>query len=107
MYIYIYSLGGYDDQNLFEDYEYGWRSIFNQKTPLVCYKKGSDEIVGVNWTFVECKDDQFFENISAIVKSQANCVMKNVKLFRINLISEMFFFLPSNLILFHRAKVQQ
>lgn len=32
-----------------------------QKTPIVCYKDGSDEIVGLNFTYVTHKDDHFVE----------------------------------------------
>lgn len=32
-----------------------------QKTPIVCYKEGSDEIIGLNFTFVTHKDDHFVE----------------------------------------------
>lgn len=53
------ALEGYNDNDFFDDFLYGWRSIFAQKTPLVCYREESDEIVGVNFTFVTHKDDQF------------------------------------------------
>lgn len=33
--------------------------------PLVCYKEGSDEIIGANFTFVTHKDDHFVENFIA------------------------------------------
>lgn len=33
--------------------------------PLVCYREGSDEIIGANFTFVTHKDDHFVEHFSA------------------------------------------
>lgn len=49
--------------NHIEDYEYGWYQMIAQKTPIVCYRAGSDEIVEVNWTFVSTKNDQLYEKI--------------------------------------------
>lgn len=35
--------------------------MVEQKVPLVCFKEGSDEIVGINMLFVINKDDHFME----------------------------------------------
>lgn len=61
--------GGYKDNNHYEDYLYAWRSILAQKMPIVCYREGSDEIVGVNWIFITHKDDKFFEIMAAKVSN--------------------------------------
>ena len=57
------ALGGYNDMEHFKDYKRGWTAILAQKMPLVCYKEGSDEIVGLNWNFVVHKDDRFTEKL--------------------------------------------
>lgn len=41
------------------DYVLGWRSILAQKTVLVCFKSDSDDIVGVNFNFVNSEEDNF------------------------------------------------
>lgn len=61
------ALGGYEDIDHFEDYMHAWRSIIVQKMPLVCYREGSAEIVGINWNFVTHKDDHFAEKFYANV----------------------------------------
>lgn len=60
----IISLGGCNDFEFFEDCCSAWKSILAQKMPLVCYKEGSDEIVGISWVFVTHTDDQFVEKVS-------------------------------------------
>lgn len=47
----------------FEDYKLAWRPFIEQKVPLICYKAGSDEIVGVNMIFVLHKDDDYLKKI--------------------------------------------
>lgn len=53
--------GASKDLQHYEDYLLAWKSIMAQKTPIVCYKDGSDEIIGLNFTFVTHKDDHFVE----------------------------------------------
>lgn len=48
--------------------QFYWSPAIKQKMVLVCYKSGSDEIVGLNMNFVMCKDDRFFEEIQKQVK---------------------------------------
>ncbi|KAG4078556.1 hypothetical protein HA402_002670 [Bradysia odoriphaga] len=57
-----FALNGSNDDQHRADYTLGWRSILAQKTVLVCFKAGSDEIVGINFNFVNSKEDNFFEN---------------------------------------------
>lgn len=40
-----------------------WQAIVDQNAALVCFKEGSDEIVGINMNFVSLKDDHFMEEI--------------------------------------------
>ncbi|XP_062564730.1 uncharacterized protein LOC134227318 [Armigeres subalbatus] len=35
-----------------------WRELVKHRVALVCYREGSDEIAGLNMTFVSCKDDK-------------------------------------------------
>lgn len=39
------------------------KQFLHRKCILVCYKEGSDEIVGLNWNFVVHKDDQYVEKL--------------------------------------------
>lgn len=48
---------------LFEDYKTAWNVMIEQKTPLVCLKTGSDDIVGVQMNFVINKNDHFMEKL--------------------------------------------
>lgn len=47
--------------------------MIEQKVPLVCFKEGSDDIVGVNMVFVIKKDDDFigksYERVSCLTFS--------------------------------------
>lgn len=72
-------LGGYNDWNLFEDYKFGWDAVVAQKTPIVCYREGSDEIVGVNWTLVNTKDDTLFAEMAENVSSKCSIIYKLMK----------------------------
>lgn len=53
-----------------------WEPIIKQRMALVCYKTGSEEIVGLNMNFVASKGEHFFENIQERLVSE-----KNVRLF--------------------------
>lgn len=55
------ALGGGTDPVHFEDYKLTWVEMVKQRTPLVCFKAGSDDIIGVNMIFVMSKDDHFME----------------------------------------------
>ncbi|XP_037048195.1 uncharacterized protein LOC119082720 isoform X2 [Bradysia coprophila] len=57
-----FALNGSNDEQHRADYTLGWRSVLAQKTVLVCFKAGSDEIVGVNFNFVNSQEDNFFKN---------------------------------------------
>lgn len=52
--------GSVNEQHI-ADYSLGWRSILPQKTVLVCFKADSDEIVGVNFNFVNSEEADFFK----------------------------------------------
>lgn len=47
--------GGGKQLNHLEDYRTAWRPMVEQKVPLVCFKEGCDEIVGINMLFVWTK----------------------------------------------------
>lgn len=64
---------GYKDIDHYEDFAYAWRSILAQKMPLVCYREGSDEIVGESWIFISNKEDKFAE------KHHANVCFERVR----------------------------
>lgn len=50
-----------DSKEALEDFHFIWRSVLSQKVALVCFREGSDEIVGVNMNCVLEKDDHFME----------------------------------------------
>lgn len=62
-----------------------WEPVIQQKMGLVCYKTGSDEIVGVNMNFVACKDDHFYDDMQRHVMN----LMKRYK--RRFIFSKIFF----------------
>lgn len=53
--------GSAGDLAHFGDYKFCWDPIVAQRTALVCFKAGSDEIVGANMLFVSSKDDHFMK----------------------------------------------
>lgn len=82
-----FSTDGSADPNLINDYIFALKPIFDQKMPLVCYRTGSDEIVGLNWTFVECKGDnfakQFYPNVKKAEPAQIiYFVIQNLQLMK-------------------------
>lgn len=58
---YYISLGASTDPDFIADNKLALRSILQQKCALACFREGSEEIVGVNMTYVCSKDDQFFK----------------------------------------------
>ncbi|XP_031636532.1 uncharacterized protein LOC116349302 [Contarinia nasturtii] len=55
-----------------------WRTVIEQKTVLVCFKEGLNEIVGISMNYVTCKDDHFYESICRQNKSENNNRMYDV-----------------------------
>lgn len=47
-----------DDPEALEEQKNFWRNHFKSKTTLVCFKEGSDEIVGVNLTAIVLEEDK-------------------------------------------------
>lgn len=68
---------GASDPDHIEDYKFIWKSMIAQKTPLVCFKSGSDEIVGLNMIFVSNKDDHFMERVRKQVSEKFFCEQFN------------------------------
>lgn len=50
----------YEDEDNTDRFKAIWRSIIKQKTVLVCFKEGSDEIVGITMNCILCKGDYTF-----------------------------------------------
>lgn len=63
------ALGYENDPNVFEDYKKLWTPAIAQRMALVCFKEGTDEIVGTNVLFISSKDDNYFTNIRKAVSS--------------------------------------
>lgn len=53
------ALGIHDDPYGADDYKRFWMPIIAQRTTLVCFKDGSDEIVGANVVYIKTKGDTF------------------------------------------------
>lgn len=64
--------GGIADPDHIWDYKMMWRPMIAQKLPLVCYKSGSDEIVGASMLFALTKDDDFLDQINMRVISSVS-----------------------------------
>lgn len=58
----------YKDPEAVENLVLMWESVMKQKMALVCFKKGSDEIAGLNINFIESKG----EHIMADVRRQVS-----------------------------------
>ena len=57
------------DPKYIRDFQESWRAQAAQRMVLACYKEGSDEILGVNLTYVASKDD----DTSIEAKQQSQC----------------------------------
>lgn len=53
----------FNDEVAIKDLSSMWKSVIEQKTVLVCFKNGSDEMVGINMNYVVEKDDHFMESV--------------------------------------------
>lgn len=60
-------IGGVDDRDFNDDYERIWRIALQQRMTLVCFREGSDEIVGLNVLVVNTKNDPFMTAIKSQV----------------------------------------
>lgn len=52
-----------------KDLERLWRTSMEQKTTLVCFREGSDEIVGMNMMLFCLKDDPYMQQIEKLSES--------------------------------------
>lgn len=55
---------GINDKDYVDDYKRLWRAAMNQKTTLVCFREGSDDIVGLNVLVIHTKEDTFLTEIT-------------------------------------------
>lgn len=61
------AFGYLDDPDLLDDYIRFWKPAINQRMSLVCFKEGSDEIVGAHIVSVSTKDDNYNGDIRKVV----------------------------------------
>lgn len=61
------AVGVLDDPHAAGDYKRAWAPIIAQRMPLVCFKEGSDEIVGGNMVFISTKGDTFPYKLRRVV----------------------------------------
>lgn len=54
---------GMNNKDYVDDYLRMWRRALQQKTSLVCFREGSDEIVGLNVLVVNTKNDAFIDEV--------------------------------------------
>lgn len=51
-----------NDPEAIDDFLMLWRAMIKQNAALICFREGSDEIVGLNMNFVTLKGDHFMED---------------------------------------------
>lgn len=56
-----------DKLDYYNDFKIAWQAIVDQKLPLVCFKAGSDDIVGMHFIFVVSRKDKFDETFLQLV----------------------------------------
>lgn len=61
-----------DPEAMMDHYDF-WRWVFDQKMTIVCYKEGSDEIIGVNLLFVKLASDV---KKDVVVSCESYCLME-------------------------------
>lgn len=61
---------GDQDEDYHTDLERMWRGCMEQKTTLVCFREGSDEIIGLNVMIFSIKSDTFMQELEAQSKSK-------------------------------------
>lgn len=57
------ALGYQEDPYSTDDWTRLWQSIVAERTPIVCFKEGSNEIIGANVVYIKSKGDNFLENM--------------------------------------------
>lgn len=58
----LISIGVPTNRQAIDDFLMLWRAMIKQNAALICFKEGSDEIVGLNMNFVTVKDEHFMED---------------------------------------------
>lgn len=77
--------GAATNKTYVEDYLRSCRKQIPTKTSLVCFREDSDEIVGLNITYVTHKNDPFWKNVKELVKFIV-CIPVSVHSFIIKLL---------------------
>lgn len=57
------SIGILNDPDAIDDFLLMWRVMIKQNAALICFKEGSDEIIGLNMNFVTVNDEHFMEDM--------------------------------------------
>lgn len=61
------ALGGENDPFIYEDYKRLWEPVIAQRMALVCFKEGSDEIVGASVLYINTIEDNFVTEMTKVV----------------------------------------
>lgn len=61
------ALGSLNDPHAAEDYKCFWEPIVAQRTPLVCIKGYSNEIIGANMTYIATRGDKYPHSLRKVV----------------------------------------
>lgn len=61
------ALGAQDDPHSIDNWIHYWKPIIAQRTALVCFKNGSNDIVGANLLYVKSKGDNFLMTMMKVV----------------------------------------
>lgn len=63
MKIELNSTGAYGDADYAAACRFAYRSLLPQKTSLVCFRAGSDEIAGICMGYIITKGERFYEDV--------------------------------------------
>lgn len=66
-----HNFSGYaDDSVAVQDFVQYWKPIFQQNAVLACYRRASDEIVGLNMNYVTFNDEHYIDRIMPQVQNR-------------------------------------
>lgn len=68
------AFGSQDDPYSTEDWMLIWKVNVAQRTPIVCFKEGSDDIVGANMVYINAKSDNTREEMMKLVSKYELCL---------------------------------
>lgn len=77
-----YFIECYKDPEAVENIVLMWKSVMEQKMALACFKKGSDEIAGLNINFIESTGEHLMDDVRRQVRRHINKIQKQTQINR-------------------------